>query len=94
MSRNWSEAKVLQTVKEVQAYLRDVHGLKLSRATVYRYATGPVEFILLPLHPGGRPNKGKGTRGVIPVEDLDDWVAARFHLRKTPPAAKPARSTA
>ena len=96
MSRDWSNAQVLQTVKEVQAYLRERYGIRLSRRTIYRYATQPLEFVPLTLHPPGRPPKGPGTRGVIPVADIDAWVAARFHVapRPTPPAPPSARRTA
>jgi len=85
----WDGVAALQTVKEMQAYLRDKHGIRLSRATIYRYATEPLEmqFIPFPLHPEGRPGRGKGTRGVVGIETVDDWVAARFHVRATPAPA-------
>lgn len=89
MSRDWSKAQVLQTVKEVQAYLRERYGIRLSRRTIYRYATQPLEFVPLTLHPPGRPPKGPGTRGVIPVSDIDAWVAARFHVAPRAPVREP-----
>jgi len=79
VSRDWSAVRTLWTVKEVRQYLAEVHGVRVSVRTIYTYAQA--EFVPLPLHPAGRPDNGPGTRGVIEAVAIDEWVAARFHLR-------------
>lgn len=82
MSRDWSKVRYLETVGEVQAYLREVYGVRVSRRTLYNW--GGDDFLPLPLNPPSRPKRGPGTRGLIPVVVIADWVAVRFHL---PPRA-------
>lgn len=92
MSRDWSAVRVLSTMKEVRSYLAERYQIRLSRSTLYEYASD--EFLPLPLHPPGRADAGKGTRGIIETEVIDGWVAARFHLRAaSPPAPATSRSS-
>jgi len=85
MSRDWTGVRVLETVNEVRFYLAAVHGIRVSRRTLYNYAAD--EFVPLPLHPPSRPDNGAGTRGLIETVAIDEWVAARFHLRRPATAA-------
>jgi hypothetical protein len=90
MSRDWKSVRNLETVNEIRAYLREVYGIRLSRSTVYEYAKENA-FVPLPLHPASRPKRGKGTRGLIAIVVIDEWVEARFHLRElaaTPTASR------
>jgi hypothetical protein len=80
MSRDWSGVTALSTVKEVRQYLAERHGVRLSIRTIYRYAAA--SFVPLPIHPESRPDAGAGTRGLIAVVVIDEWVEARFHLRR------------
>lgn len=92
MSRDWTQVRALWTVKEVRAYLIDVHGLTFCRATLYNYAAA--DFMPLPLSTPGTRKTKRGPRAAVAPSVIDEWVAARFHLRGDPSRSDQPRSVA
>lgn len=81
MSRAFVDGQLLTTRKEVRAYLLARYsrmGLALSLRTLRRYEKD--EFMPLPIRRRDGARK-HGPSAAVTTTTIDEWVAARFHLR-------------